>query len=339
MKTRACALASIVLFVAAGALWADGGVTPKPPGNPPGKAPLDPRYIPRPYLPPSGAVVGTGTVDNTPDVSQQDQESLRKRVTGFLDAADKCLLEQNYGGAVTNLNSCRSMLPEGELALRWKQIGTRCEQAGHAMLKQADEYMQKKDYANGTRLLEKVSAWFSGMPSARTAREKLAEAENDPAARAALNEVRAQMLFRGVGALIDGQATSAPAGATSRPVGEDPAKRDAVADMQVILKFNDAHLTELVDTLDRIVATCPSCPTTELCKQYLTALSADAQGGKRLERLRQDRSAQQLLATAQAYAQAGMSDKANELYRQLVAKHPDSAAARRAQLELSLQKK
>ncbi len=275
----------------------------------------------------SGPAVKLGVRDaDGTEALKKERERMRRDCIRHLDKADRLLQAGKYGPACLELQAAKGLLVEPGLAARWSRVASQLNLTGAGQLKVAENYYSRGEYLRALRRYERIAATFRGLPVGARARRRLTQAKNAPEVQAAVKEDRASKLFR-LAALPAKSATTRP---TTRPAQ----RADLSADAIEMLK--DDGFLRVVDALEKIVKTCSGAPTAEKARRLLDALNADPVTKARLNRLRRNRLADQALAKARTYHQAGLVKKAAKLYQQVVKDFPGTPQAVQAAAQLAV---
>jgi tetratricopeptide (TPR) repeat protein len=289
-------------------------------------APVQGQVVVRKHAP-SGASIGVGWVKPEDGEAEPAWE---KRCRYHLDRAEKML---NAGRKLAGTD------PSSELFSQCQELAGRFNQAGQALLRQADQEYASGEYSKALRSYQRIAVGFAGFPVAKAAGTKLRSARKDPELQQALAEVRASMMYKTVELIVEqhrlrlaeqAAATTRPA-ASSRPAKAAPRR----GELEILKQLDDERLLRVVDHLGRIVKTCPGAPTAEKSSHRLAALTADPKLKATLARLRQARKASQALALAEAYRKAGMPTEAAQRFREVIKTFPGTAQAEKARTLLA----
>ncbi len=283
----------------------------------------------------SGASVGTGTVGGDPAA---ERANIKQRCNLHLTLAEKLLKEGNYPDGVSSLMMAHVLLADRDLANRWTALAQQYNQAGVGLLKEANDAFEAKNYDAAIKGYRRVGVAFDELPVGKEAREKLKSMANSPAVKAAVAEARADMMYRSAELLIAQNSRPTGSGPASRPASmPSSATRLTVEQMLTAVRnLGDPGILKVMDALENIVRSCPGAPAAEKAGDVLTELKADKELQARLAVLRKQEQARQSLASAEAYLSAGLTDKAREIYQQIVKDFPGTDFSDQASRQLGV---
>jgi TolA-binding protein len=280
----------------------------------------------------SNGSIGTGLQSDP----AAELENRRQRCNLYMGMAEKSYKEGSYLDGRESLMMARVLLADKDQAARWGTLAGQFNEAGVAMFKTADEAWDAKNYDVAIKGYRMVAGVFDELPVAKTAREKLKAISTDPAVKAVFNETKAGVLLKAVQTMVAqaGAKKTAASSPASRPTTM-PALPEVCELGAAIRALDDADILKASDALANIVRTYAGAPSADDAGRILVDLRADEALQKRLDVLRERNKAQQALAGAQAYVQAGMLVKARDQYKQIIADYPGSDAAKQARTEMA----
>jgi len=269
--------------------------------------------------------IGTGVIK--PDKAKQRrrrQEACRKEI----DAARAQVAAKKWAKARMILDRAQTLAADKAQARQIGELYLQIDDEGRRQLRQARQEYERGGYLDAIKAFEAIKRTFGALPSGLAAKRAIEQSERDPAARAAVQEVKAGALDE----LVD-RILRIPGSSASRPASRPATQADRPARIK---KLTIERQAKAVDLLERIAKLYGASPTGQRATADLKTLRADKAFITALERHRNARKAANALKRAQVYQKAGLTTKAVQYYRQLLRDYPDSEQAAEARAAISL---
>ncbi len=218
-----------------------------------------------------------------------------------------------------------------------KKLAEDFNKIGEGLVREADEAFDKRDFLTSIKMYKRVRTVMEGLPSGKSAAQKLKWALDTPAVQAALAEDRARTAYGKVSVLIGNQwkniCKKAKKADPKAPSLERP------ADGKIVAKMPVRRQADILDKLEFIAKTFADTATGKKGGELLAELKADKKMLASIERWRAEIKVKQAFAKAQRYERAKMYDKAVRYYQEFIDKYPESEYARKAKIQLAAVKK
>ncbi|MFB3892512.1 MAG: tol-pal system YbgF family protein [Phycisphaerae bacterium] len=281
---------------------------------------------------PGGSTVGTGAGLGTIDNSTSEVDLMRNLCRKAAERCQAAIAKGDWVAAKDALDQALRNCVDQAVAEALGPLATQIEKEGRNELAAATQLYDQAKYVEALKEYGRISRTFIGLPVGTAALEALKAAEADPNAKAGVQEAKALPINGVVERILDGASsgTSRPASQpSSAPAGPSPNRPARIKALAA-----DKQL-EVVDTLTRIATLFPLSPTGMQAAADLEELKADKAFQDSITRQRTAAAAKAALNKAQLYRDSGMTAKAVEAYKEVIANFPDTPEAKQAQAALA----
>lgn len=279
---------------------------------------------------PNGTVVDMGSRKQS---GEAERQRMNKRCREELTAAEKALADGKWHKAWRSLKLAAALATDQGQADHISRLLGKLEDEGQKLIRQADQACNSGKYAQAVQKYTVVSRRFGALPSAAAARKSLKDIASDPVAQEVLQEAKAVELEKLVNRILARHLPKAEANSVLS-VGRRPTTQPSDR-VDLIKAIPPEEADSVINTLWRIVKMYPLCPTARRAKADLKSLKADKTFQASMKRFRDRRKARGLLQRAQAFAGAGLADKAMQDFKEIIRLYPDTPEARDARRMLT----